>query len=81
MRLFKEFIGRFVDHQNEITNETFYCDRKVTIDLLSIVVWNECDPGTTTIELASGNRFVLVIQYADFTKLIEKTNSLKYCQS
>lgn len=81
MKIFKEFIGRFVDHQNEITNETVYCDRKVTIDLLSIVVWNECDPGTTTIELVSGNRFVLVIQYAEFTKIIEKTNTITYCQS
>lgn len=81
MKLYHKFTGRFIDHENQITNKTVYCDRKVTIDLLSVVAWNECDEGTTTIELASGNRFVLVIDYDDFTKLIEKTNQITYCQS
>jgi hypothetical protein len=78
MRIFHEFMSKFLEEEDVTGKDNFtFC--LLSIDLLSIVAYNE-NGDMTTVETSGGMRYILKIKYREFDALIRNTK-VKFSES
>lgn len=75
MRLFSEFKCKF-QNDTVIGNDDFAWG-DMTIDLMSVIVFNESDDGYTTVYMNFGDSFTLKVKYETFKKMMFKAGVLR----
>lgn len=80
MRYFHEFMSRFYEGDDLVTGKRKFSEGKITIDLMSIVCYNECESDSICVETITGMRYTLVIAYKQFNDMMINIYQLSFCK-